>query len=59
MQGSELSLEEIKKLDLLVKNKRLALEQSTTIVADSKKISPTEYSKAQLVQIATMKEEGE
>lgn len=49
----ELTLEETKKLDLLIKNKRLAKEQSTTIVADSKnKIDTSEYTKSQLIQLA-------
>lgn len=51
MQG-ELTLEEIKKLDLLIKNKRLAKEQSTTILASSKNLNKEQIIDAQLLQIA-------
>ena len=47
----ELTLEEIKKYDLLVKNKRLA-EGNATVVADYKKL-PDNVSDADLLQIAS------
>lgn len=49
----ELTLEEIKKLDLLIKNKRLIKEQATMIPGDVKKPDPKNYSNAQLVQLAS------
>ena len=54
----ELTLEEIKKYDLLVKNKRLA-EGNPTVVADYKKL-PENVSEEELIQIASgqIKEEA-
>jgi len=49
---NELSLEEIKKFDLLVKNKRLAQGVSTINVSEYKKLPP-DLSKADLIQIAS------
>jgi hypothetical protein len=50
----ELSLEEVKKFDLLVKNKRLAQGETTTIVADYKNL-PANLQKTELIKIASKK----
>lgn len=50
----ELSLEEVKKFDLLVKNKRLAQGETTTIVADYKAL-PVNIQKTELIKIASKK----
>lgn len=52
---TELTLEDVKKLDLLIKNKRLAKEQSTTIQGESKKLEKKQYSNAELIQIVNTK----
>lgn len=52
----ELTLEDTKKLDLLIKNKRLVKEQSTTIQGESKKIDKRSVSNAELILIASKKE---
>jgi hypothetical protein len=52
---TELTLEDVKKLDLLIKNKRLAKEQSTTIQGESKKLDKKQYSNAELIQIVNTK----
>lgn len=46
----ELTLEDTKKLDLLIKNKRLIKEQCTTIISDKK--SEKKISNAELLKIA-------
>lgn len=51
----ELTLEDTKKLDLLIKNKRLAKEQSTTIQGEFKKIDKKNFSDAELIQIVSTK----
>lgn len=48
----ELTLEEVKILDLLVKNKLLLSGQATTIEGTTKKKSKEEYSEAELIKIA-------
>lgn len=50
----ELSLEEVKKFDLLVKNKRLAQGDSTTIISDYKSLPPG-IQKPELIRIASKK----
>jgi len=50
----ELSLEEVKKFDLLVKNKRLAQGETTTIFADYKSLPPG-IQKPELIRIASKK----
>jgi hypothetical protein len=51
--GQELTLEDVKKLDLLIKNKRLVKEQSTTIQGESKKVDKKQLSHAELILIAS------
>lgn len=53
--STELTLEDTKKLDLLIKNKRLAKEQSTTINGESKKVEKKSLTKAELILIASQK----
>lgn len=52
----ELTLEDVKKLDLLIKNKRLVKEQSTTIQGESKKIDKKNHSNAELILLAAKKD---
>lgn len=52
----ELTLDEIKKFDLLVKNKRLSQGNATTINTDK---LPKDAPKAQLMEIASRKTRGE
>ncbi len=53
----DLTLDEVKRFDLLVKNKRLAQGKSTTI--ESKPVGlPKDLSDSQLIQIASKKIEG-
>lgn len=53
----ELTLEDTKKLDLLIKNKRLAKEQSTTIQGKTKKYNNDKLiSSKELIQLALNKE---
>lgn len=56
--NQELTLEDVKKLDLLIKNKRLVKEQSTTIQGESKKIDKKHYTNAQLITIASKGTDG-
>lgn len=51
LQGRELTLEEVKTLDLLIKNKKLLSGEATTIVQDRK--PKKSYSEAELVHIAS------
>lgn len=51
-----LTLEETKRLDLLVKNLRLAREQNTTIMGSGKKL-PNNISEAQLINYVSSTEE--
>lgn len=53
LNGMELTLEEIKKLDLLIKNKRLAKEQSTAIEGKARQLP---VPNSQLIQIASQME---
>lgn len=55
----ELTLEETKRLDLLIKNLNLVKSQNFTIPADSKKVDKRSVSDAVLVQIASQKNENE
>lgn len=50
----ELSLEEVKKFDLLVKNKRLAQGEATTIDANYRSL-PANIQKTELIRIASKK----
>lgn len=50
---SELTLEDVKKLDLLLKNKRLNKEQSTTVQSESKTMDKDSYSATELMQIVS------
>lgn len=50
----ELTLDEVKRMDLLVKNKRLA-QGAATQINDNKKDLPRDVSPAQLIEIATKK----
>lgn len=50
----ELSLEEVKKFDLLVKNKRLAQGEATTIDANYRSL-PANIQKTELIRIASRK----
>lgn len=50
----ELTLDEVKRMDLLVKNKRLAQGNATNI-NDNKKDLPKDVTPAQLIQIASRK----
>jgi hypothetical protein len=53
----ELTLEDTKKLDLLIKNKRLSKEQSTTIPGEPKKYAPQKViSNKELIKIALHKD---
>lgn len=52
----ELTLEEVKTFDLLVKNKLLLSGQPTTINGQKKNSKIEEYTEAQLVQIAKIEE---
>lgn len=52
----ELTLEEVKTLDLLVKNKRLLTGESTTIDGSSKKKKYNDVSDAELVAIAKIED---
>lgn len=54
--GQSLSLEDTKKLDLLIKNKRLLREQTTTIQGESKPVKG-KHSTAELAQLAAKGEE--
>jgi hypothetical protein len=54
--GKELTLEEIKKLDLLIKNKKIIDEQAKTLNAKSKKVDIPIISPGQLLEIASHKD---
>lgn len=58
--GRELTLEDIKKLDLLIKNKNILKEETKTIEAASYSIKKnnTNFSKAELIQIAQKNKDG-
>ena len=56
--NQELTLEDTKKLDLLIKNKRLFQEQSTTIQGESKKLDKKQYSNAELILLASKKDDA-
>lgn len=51
--NQELTLEDVKKLDILIKNKRLVKEQSTTIQGESKKVDKKNFSREDLIRIAS------
>lgn len=53
---SELTLEDVKKIDLLYKNKALLKEQGRTIAAVKKKPPNSSLSNAELIQIASVNE---
>lgn len=53
----ELTLEDTKKLDLLLKNKKIAKENNATIPAESKKIDKKDLTHSELIQIASLKKE--
>lgn len=55
--GQELTLEDVKKLDLLLKNKNIIKSHDETIKADSKKVDKKSLSKAELIQIASSKQD--
>lgn len=57
-QKRELTLDEVKKLDLLHKNLKLSRGENTVVVGKNKK-DLNQYSEAQLVQIAAAKETNE
>lgn len=52
---TELTLEEVKKLDLLIKNKKIIKEQQNeiTIQAESKNLDKKDYSNIELIQLAS------
>ena len=52
---SELTLEDTKKLDLLLKNKNIIKEQNKPIKAESTKLDKKNLSNAQLIQIMSAK----
>lgn len=54
--GKELTLEEIKKLDLLIKNKKLLEEKTKTFKAESKTIDIPISSDTKLLEIASVKD---
>jgi hypothetical protein len=55
--GKEMTLEEIKKLDLLLKNKNIIKQERAAMVVESKPISKGKLSMSQLAQIASQKGE--
>lgn len=55
----ELTLEEVKKLDLLLKNLKILKDQNTTIQNSPAKYENKHLSSAQLIQIATSKKSNE
>lgn len=57
--GQELTLEDVKKLDLLLKNKNLIkLRDPATIQGESKKIDSKNYTRAELISIASKGPDG-
>lgn len=56
--GSELTLEEVKKLDLLIKNKNIIKDQNKVLQGESKKISKKNYSNAELIALASKGPDG-
>lgn len=55
--AEELTLEDVKKLDLLLKNKNIIKTQISTIKGESKKVDKKNLSSAELLQIAASKPE--
>ena len=56
--GTELTLEDVKKLDLLLKNKNLIKASDPSIKAESKKVDKQSLSHAELIQIASIKQDS-
>lgn len=55
---SELTLEDVKKLDLLLKNKSLIKSQDVSIQAESKKLDKKHYTNAELIKLASVKNDN-
>lgn len=52
---SELTLEDVKKLDLLLKNKNIIKDQNKTVKGETNKVDKKNFSNAQLIQIVNNK----
>lgn len=53
--NAELTLEDVKKLDLLLKNKKLSKEQNVSLQGESKKVDKKNYTNAELILLASSK----